>query len=152
MLQFLIQAVFYIISFILHWGIHFEYNIIPATSWYYIWHSSTNKLYHCNCWCDSHMYKNSLIHEPHSRCHRSMYNCLLVPCHACPIWPPILPPNLTYTLLILLQLSYWTCSVEMSYIPCGKSCVCFPVHWLFQRISPRPRPCVTFRKLFLLQG
>jgi hypothetical protein len=39
-----------------------------------------------------------------SNFHKRMYSHLLVQCDPCPIWPPVLPLNLTNILLILLTL------------------------------------------------
>jgi hypothetical protein len=38
-------------------------------------------------------------------CVRKMYICLLVRCHLIPIWPPVLPLNLTYILRFLPPLA-----------------------------------------------
>jgi hypothetical protein len=96
--QFLIEAVFHIISFILCWGMNIQNNMKPVTSQYYVWHPIINKLNPLNCWYDSLMYERpcTQIHGSHFPFHRKMCILLLVWCHCPPIWPPALPLNLTY--------------------------------------------------------
>jgi hypothetical protein len=53
------------------------------------------------------MYKKLyLIHDSHFPFPRKMYIRLLVRCHLCPIWPPVLPLNTIYILIILPPLSW----------------------------------------------
>jgi hypothetical protein len=47
-----------------------------------------------------------LIHDSDSLSHRKMYTGLLVRCHLRPIWPPVLPLNLTYISILIPQLSW----------------------------------------------
>jgi hypothetical protein len=45
----------------------------------------------------------SVIHDYHSHLYRKMYSRLWVQCHSCPIWTPVLPVNVTYTLLRVMN-------------------------------------------------
>jgi hypothetical protein len=88
------------------WGMNIQNNITPATSLYYTWNHITNKLHARNCWYDFLIYIQktlSLIYDSHSPFHRKMYDRLLVQCDPCPIWPPVLPLNLSYSSVFLLQ-------------------------------------------------
>jgi hypothetical protein len=100
--QFLMEAIFHIISFILCWGMNIQNNNMKlVTSQYYVWLPITNKLNPLNHWYDSLMYKKTLypIHGSHSPFHRKMC-ILLVQCHCPPIWPPTLPLNLTHIWIV----------------------------------------------------
>jgi hypothetical protein len=60
--QFLTEAIFHIISFILCSGMNIQNNNMkPATSQYYVWHPIMNKLNPRNCWYDSLMYKKNPV-------------------------------------------------------------------------------------------
>jgi hypothetical protein len=99
------------------------------------------------------MYKNSqyLIHDSHYPFHRKMYIRLLVRCHLRPIWPPVLPLNLTYIFIFLPPLSW----ANLPYTDFLQSNTKSHVHFLsltsfIQRIHPSPKPFVTFRNKLLL--
>jgi hypothetical protein len=57
--------------------------------------------------------------------HRKIYISLLVWCHPCPIWPPVLPPNLTYILIFFRNWHARTCPIQTTYVPRTKSHVHF---------------------------
>jgi hypothetical protein len=50
--------------------------------------------------CTKNLY---LIHDSDSPSRRKMFIGLLVQYHLCPIWPPVLPLNLTYTVQPVLN-------------------------------------------------
>jgi hypothetical protein len=84
--------------------------------------------------------------------HRNILIFLLVRCHLCFIWPPVLPLNLTYILIVLSQLSKLTCPVQTFHIPSTKSHVHFPELTSFiQGIRPIPRLFVTLRNKLIFQ-
>jgi hypothetical protein len=82
-----------------------------------------------------------LIHEFHCPFHRKMYICLLVQCHLCSIWPPVLPLKLNLyfkfpPLLPWANLLY----THASDISCTKSHVHFlSLRSFIQGIHPGPR-------------
>jgi hypothetical protein len=97
-----------------------------------------------NCSHDSLMSEKKpvLNSDSHSLFHRKMHICLLVRCHLFPIWPPVLPLNLTYILIFLLQM-WW---VNLPYTDFLQT------RLFIQRIRPGLRPFVTFRnKLIFLR-
>jgi hypothetical protein len=94
-----------------------------------------------------------LIHDSDSPSHRKMYTGLLVRGHLSPIWPPVLPLNLTYILILLLPLS-WV-NLPYTYFWCSKFQIASPFSWLrsiIQRISPCPRFLVNFRNKLIFYG
>jgi hypothetical protein len=98
----------------------------PLSIAYYILSLTNSALLTANIdlFCTKNLY---LIHVSHSPFHRKMYIHLLVQCHLCPIWPPVLPLNLTYILIF----SFATVMSEpalhaTSYIPFSLAWVVYP--------------------------
>jgi hypothetical protein len=82
-----------------------------------------------------------------------MYIRLLVQCHLHPIWPPVLPLNLTYILKFLPYYPERTCPIHTSDIPCTKSHVHFLSLRLFiQGICPSLGPILDFRNKLTFCG
>jgi hypothetical protein len=73
--------------------------------------------------------------------HRRIYNHLLLQCHPCLIWPPVLILNLITILLFLLILHQRTWPTN---IPGSTPHVHFLFLWSFQRLSPSMKPYVRF--------
>jgi hypothetical protein len=81
-----------------------------------------------------------------------MYNHLLVQCHPCPIWLPVLPIYLTYIPLILSILFPKNLACTDSWYSKFKSHVQFSLLRSFQRVSSCPKPHVTFRNMQVNYG
>jgi hypothetical protein len=87
-----------------------------------------------------------LIHESHSPFHRKMYIRLLVWCHLRPIWPPVLPVNLTIFQYFFRHCPERTCPIHTSSIQSTNSHFHFLSLMSFiQGIRPDPRLLVIFR-------
>jgi hypothetical protein len=127
--QFLTEAVFRIINFILYWGMNIQNNNMkPTISQYYLWHPNTNKHNSLNYWYDSLIYKRTgtqfLVPIPLSI--DKICNLPLVGCHCPPIWLPALPLNLTYIWIVPSKLSLGSPPYTNPYVLRSKSHVHIP--------------------------
>jgi hypothetical protein len=68
--------------------------------------------------------------------HRKMYNCLLVKCHPCLTWPPVLPLDLTILRWFSRYRFQWTQPTEIPDI-------LFVLPRLWKIMNPSLRPCAT---------
>jgi hypothetical protein len=125
-------------------------NITPTASWCYILvHAMTNKFHPLNSWYDSLTYEKTCpyvtIGIPIST-EKCTFACWL---NHCPIWPTVLPLDLSVLHLFACYCFQWTWPIQTPNIPLSKSHIHFPSARSFQRIRPSPSSCVTFRnKLF----
>jgi hypothetical protein len=97
------------------------------------------------------MFKKTLyqIHDSHSRLLSKTYIPLLVRCHLYPIWPLVLPLNIIYVFIFVLQLSL--AILSSTYVL--DSHVHFSEFRSFtQRICPCLRPFVTFCNKIIFYG